>query len=76
MLKTTTSTVEEDVYVAAVEAREPWSLPASIFKARAKEADARAFFDSAAVRGLGGGGLPATALPGGMPGVFLLTVDS
>lgn len=48
ILKTTTSTVEEDVYVPAKEEREPWSLPMSIFKGRTKEADARAFYDGGA----------------------------
>jgi hypothetical protein len=40
---------EEDVFAAAPEEREPWSLPTSIFKGRAKEADARAFYDGGAV---------------------------
>lgn len=34
----------------AKEEREPWTLPMSIFKSRAKEADARAFYDGGAVR--------------------------
>jgi hypothetical protein len=53
ILKTTTATTEEDVYVPAKEEREPWSLPMSIFKGRAKEADARAYYDGGAVS-LGG----------------------
>jgi len=36
--------------VQVAEEREPWSLPGSIFKSRAKEADARAFYDGGAVR--------------------------
>jgi hypothetical protein len=49
ILKTTGTMTEEDVYVPVEEAREPWTLPASIFKGRAKEADARAFFDGGTV---------------------------
>lgn len=36
--------------MAVAEAREPWSLPNSIFKPRAKECDARAFLDGNTVR--------------------------
>jgi hypothetical protein len=42
---------EEAIEVEAVEAREPWTLPASIFKPRAKESDARAYHDSQVVGG-------------------------
>ena len=44
----------EAIEVKMVEEREPWQLPQSIFKPRAKECDARAFFDSPQVQGGGG----------------------
>ncbi|KAF8071180.1 hypothetical protein HT031_001262 [Scenedesmus sp. PABB004] len=55
-----TTTTEESISLVAPEAREPWALPSSIFKPRAKEADARAFYDGGAVRGRG-------HAPGGAP---------
>lgn len=46
--------------ILAAEVREPWTLPGSIFKPRAKEADARAFYDGGAVRlAARASGLPA-----------------
>jgi hypothetical protein len=61
ILKTTTTTAEEEVYVPAQEEREPWSLPMSIFKGRAREADARSFYDGPAVRRGTRGGRAALA---------------
>lgn len=49
-MRTQTTTFEEDVHIPVVEERDPWVLPQSIFKPRAKEADARAYYDGAAVR--------------------------
>lgn len=40
----------EAIEVKAVEEREAWTLPASIFKPRIKECDAHQFLDSAMVR--------------------------
>jgi hypothetical protein len=40
--------------VPVEEVREAWTLPMSIFKGRAKEADARAFLDGSTVRAAGG----------------------
>lgn len=48
-MKSQTSVMEETVAVQLAEEREPWALPASIFKARVKESDARAFYDGGAV---------------------------
>ncbi len=44
-----TATKVEDVVQVQAEAKEPWSLPQSIFKPRSKESDARDFFDGPAV---------------------------
>jgi hypothetical protein len=52
VMRSQTTTTEEDISAPVPEAREPWALPNSIFKARAKEADARAFYDGGAVRGV------------------------
>lgn len=52
IMKSQTTTTEEDIHVPVVEQREPWTLPGSIFKPRVKESDARAFYDGAAVRAL------------------------
>lgn len=49
-MKSQTTTTEEDIRLPVAEQREPWTLPGSIFKPRAKESDARAFYDGAAVR--------------------------
>lgn len=46
IVKTQTNTRVEAVEVAVVEEREPWTLPMSIFKPRAKESDARTFHDN------------------------------
>lgn len=45
IVKTQTSTRVEAIEVAAVEERDPWTLPMSIFKPRAKEADCKGFVD-------------------------------
>jgi hypothetical protein len=45
------STRTEDIAVEVPAEREPWSLPASIFKPRAKESDVRGFHDTAASLG-------------------------
>lgn len=49
IMKSQTTTTEEDIHVPVAEQREPWTLPGSIFKPRVKESDARAFYDGAAV---------------------------
>ena len=48
-MKSQTTTTEEDIRLPVAEQREPWTLPGSIFKPRAKESDGRAFYDGAAV---------------------------
>ncbi len=50
IVKTVVSTRQEAVEVKMAEAREPWTLPNSIFKPRAKEADARNYHDTPQVR--------------------------
>lgn len=52
IIKTHTQVRVEDIEVKALEEREAWTLPNSIFKPRMKESDAHAFTDSAAVRAL------------------------
>ena len=49
ILQTHHDVTEEDIHLPTTEQREPWTLPQSIFKARSKEADARAFYDGGAV---------------------------
>ncbi|MEW5317782.1 MAG: hypothetical protein WDW38_009052 [Sanguina aurantia] len=49
IIKTHTQVRVEDIEVKALEEREAWTLPNSIFKPRMKESDAHAFTDSAAV---------------------------
>jgi hypothetical protein len=49
IMRSQTTTTEEDIHVPVAETREPWVLPNSIFKPRVKESDARAFHDGAAV---------------------------
>jgi hypothetical protein len=51
IMKSQTTTTEEDIHVPVAEHREPWTLPGSIFKPRVKESDARAFYDGPAVSG-------------------------
>lgn len=48
-MKSQSTVTEESIAVQLTEAREPWTLPSSIFKSRAKESDARAFYDGGAV---------------------------
>eukprot|EP00878_Enallax_costatus_P045018 GHUV01053851.1.p1 GENE.GHUV01053851.1~~GHUV01053851.1.p1 ORF type:complete len:472 (+),score=157.43 GHUV01053851.1:213-1628(+) len=48
IMKSQTTVTEETVAVQLAEEREPWALPSSIFKARVKESDARAFYDGGA----------------------------
>ncbi len=50
IFKTVVSTRQEAIEVKMAEAREPWTLPNSIFKPRAKESDARNYHDTPAVR--------------------------
>lgn len=49
IMKSQTTTTEEDIHVPVAEHCEPWTLPGSIFKPRVKESDARAFYDGPAV---------------------------
>lgn len=63
IIKTQTTMRVEAVEVKAVEEREPWTLPSSIFKPRVKEADARNFFDTPLVRRRQGQGGPQGAAP-------------
>ncbi|MEW5306191.1 MAG: hypothetical protein WDW36_008675 [Sanguina aurantia] len=49
IIKTHTQVRVEDIEVKALEEREAWTLPNSIFKPRLKESDAHAFTDGAAV---------------------------
>ncbi len=49
ILKQQTTTYEEDISIIPQEEREPWTLPMSVFKPRAKESDAKAYHDNAGV---------------------------
>lgn len=46
IIKTQTTTRVENIEVKAPEEREPWTLPMSVFKPRAKESDAKGYLDT------------------------------
>lgn len=50
IVRTETETTTEKIEVMPKEEKEPWTLPASIFKPRAKESDAKDFTDKTKVR--------------------------
>lgn len=45
IVRTQTTTTEEEIVRVVLEERDPWTLPQSIFRPRIKESDARAFYD-------------------------------